>query len=140
MPGPFLGYLDRSVPQHTVPHRSPRDVPGPVRPPLHLPFHLNVVVPLVLRRYPSRRGADLLATHELIPRKIRCLKVPVRLGLFRGARRVRLPGPWRGYGGIGGGGGRGGKVPTVERLLEQLLLQHHRLLKIGHVRVHGVRW
>lgn len=136
MTGPFLGYLDRSVSQNTISNRSSRDVPRSVRSPFHFPFHLHLVPPFVFRGYPRvRRGAHLLAADKLVSRQVRRLKVTVGSRLFRGAG-------WN-------GGDRGHattalprttdrRVSSIKRLFEQLLLQKHRLLKIGDIGVHGV--
>lgn len=134
MASPLLGYLDRSVSQNTISDRSPRDVSGSVRSPFHFPFHLHLV-PFVLRGYPRvGRSAHLLAADKLVSRQVRRLKVAVRPRFLRGA--------------CGNGGDRGHaaalprtgdrRVPPIKRLFEQLLLQEHRLLKIGDIGVHGV--
>lgn len=132
--GPLLGYLDRPVSQNTISNRSSRDVSRSVRSPFHLPFHLHLV-PFLFRRYPRvRRSAHLLAADKLVTRQVGRLKVTVGSGFFRGAS--------------GNGGDRGHatalpragdrRVSSIKRLFEQLLLQKHRLLKIGDIRVHGV--
>jgi len=64
----------------------------------------------------------LLATDELVLRQVRRLEIAMRFGFSRAGRRC-LPSR---------------EVLAIERLLKQLLLQHHRLLQVRHVRVHRV--
>lgn len=116
--GSLLGYLDRPVSQYSIPYGPPGDVSRPVRPPLHLPLHLHFS--FIFRRYPRGGRAHLLATNKLILRQIWRLEVAVRLGLSRTAGFPRR------------------EVPAIERLLEQLLLQQHRLLQVRYVRIHGI--
>lgn len=132
MTGSLFRYFDRPISQNAIPDWPPSDVPGSVRSPLHFPLHLHVVR-FVLRRYPGTGRAHLLTADKLVPSQIRCLKITMGPGLFRSAT----------------GSDRGnaaalsrstdGRVSPVECLLEQLLLQKHRLLKVGHVRVHSIR-